>query len=244
MPKLKNVRDALLMAYDENMLPDDEFVILYNLNKSPSADLNYLEYERFNLNEISEDDCFNDFRFRKNDILRLKDVLQIPDQITCYNDVVCEGTEALCILLRHLAYPNRFSDRIPKFARPVPQLCMIFNEMVFRIDNHWRQLLETLNQPWLQPQNLEEFARAIHTYTYTGAPLDNVWGFIDGTLRACCRPRQLQRMIYNGHKRHHGLKYQSVVTPSGMIANLYGPIEGKRHAWFIWPLTTNATTLC
>ena len=62
-----------------------------------------------------------------------------------------------------------------------------------------------------------------------GAALDNVWGFIDGTLKACCKPSQHQRSVYNGHKRIHSLKYQSVTTPSGMIVNLYGSIEGRRH---------------
>ena len=27
----------------------------------------------------------------------------------------------------------------------------------------------------------------------------------------------------------HTSKYQSVTTPNGMIANLFGPVEGKRH---------------
>ena len=39
----------------------------------------------------------------------------------------------------------------------------------------------------------------------------------------------MQRVIYNGHKRVHALKFQSIVTPNGLIANLYGPVEGKRH---------------
>ena len=38
-----------------------------------------------------------------------------------------------------------------------------------------------------------------------------------------------QMIVYNGHKRQHALKYQSITTPNGMIANLYGPVEGKRH---------------
>jgi len=86
--------------------------------------------------------------------------------------------------------------------------------------------LTSLDQPWLSPQNLRLYADAIHT---RGAPLGCVWGFIDGTLKACCRPNQNQRTVFNGHKRYHGLKYQSVSTPCGVIANLFGPIEGKRH---------------
>ena len=52
---------------------------------------------------------------------------------------------------------------------------------------------------------------------------------MDGTVRPICRPQQLQRVVYNGHKRVHALKYQAIATPNGLIANLYGPIEGRRH---------------
>ena len=38
-----------------------------------------------------------------------------------------------------------------------------------------------------------------------------------------------QRVCYNGHKRVHAVKFQSVVIPNGLIANLYGPMEGRRH---------------
>ena len=34
---------------------------------------------------------------------------------------------------------------------------------------------------------------------------------------------------YNGHKRKHWLKFQSVVVPNGMIANLQGPYKGRKH---------------
>ena len=36
-------------------------------------------------------------------------------------------------------------------------------------------------------------------------------------------------MVYNGHKRVHALKFQSVAVPNGLIANLSGPVEGRRH---------------
>ena len=38
-----------------------------------------------------------------------------------------------------------------------------------------------------------------------------------------------QRIVYNGHKKVHALKFQSMVLPNGIIGNMYGPIEGKRH---------------
>ena len=64
-----------------------------------------------------------------------------------------------------------------------------------------------------------------------GAALSNCWGFIDldGTVRPICRPGKRQRLVYNGHKKVHAIKFQSIVAPNGLIANLFGPVEGKRH---------------
>lgn len=62
----------------------------------------------FDFNVISDAECELLFRFRtKNDILRLKNGLDIPEEITCSNGTKCSGTEALLICLRRLAYPNR-----------------------------------------------------------------------------------------------------------------------------------------
>ena len=63
-----------------------------------------------------------------------------------------------------------------------------------------------------------------------GAALNNCFGFIDGTVRPICRPGEHQRMVYNGHKRIHALKFQSIALPNGLIANMYGPV-GK-YVWY------------
>ena len=59
--------------------------------------------------------------------------------------------------------------------------------------------------------------------------MSNCRGFIDVTVRLICRPGQKQRYLYNGHKRTHSIKFQSVAAPNGLVANLYRSIEGKRH---------------
>ena len=63
----------------------------------------------------------------------------------------------------------------------------------------------------------------------TALPLSNCWGFIDGTVRPVSRLGKHQRTNYNGHKRVHAIKFISIVAPNGLIANLYGPVVGKRH---------------
>ena len=32
-----------------------------------------------------------------------------------------------------------------------------------------------------------------------------------------------------GIRKEHAIKFQSVVAPNGIIANLFGPVEGRRH---------------
>ena len=95
---------------------------------------------------------------------------------------------------------------------------MIHNKVIdFIVDTHG-ELLQRLDQPFLSSRNLLRFAIAIH---HKDAALDNCWGFIDGTVRPMCRPKQTQRVVYNGHKRVHAINFKSVVTPSGIIANLF-----------------------
>ena len=69
----------------------------------------------------------------------------------------------------------------------------------------------------------QTFTDVIHD---AGASYTICWGFVDGTSKLVWRRRTLQRSLYNGHKRVHAIKFQSVVAPNGLIANLYGQLKG------------------
>ena len=96
-------------------------------------------------------------------------------------------------------------------------------EFLFLNYNH---LLVTWDKPWLSPAHLLKYATAVHE---KGAALMNCLGFVDGSVRPICRPSANQQVMYNGHKRVHALKYQSVTAANGMIASWFGSIEGRRH---------------
>ena len=57
-----------------------------------------------------------------------------------------------------------------------------------------------------------------------GAALDNVWDFVDRTLRGIACPIHKQK-VTNEQKYVHELKHQSITTPNGIITNLFGPAE-------------------
>ncbi len=134
-----------------------------------------------------------------------------------------DSVKALCVCLKRFAYPCRYADLVPRFSRPVPQLCMVFNLVVDDIYNRYSHLLTNLDQPWVSRKTLKSLQMLITKKRL--AALDNCWGFIDGTVRVICRPTQNQRVAYKRHKRVHALKFQSVATPNSMIAT----VKGRRH---------------
>ncbi|XP_048587454.1 uncharacterized protein LOC116601948 [Nematostella vectensis] len=179
---------------------------------------------------MNEDECIAEFRMRKQDIPIVVDALQLPATIQCSQRTICDADEALCMLLRRFCYPCRYSDLIGRFGRPVPELCMITNTLMdYIFDNHCHRISQW-NYDILNPPMLQEYADAIFA---KGAPLSNCFGFVDGTVRPISRPGQNQRIVYNGHKRVHSLKFQSVALPNGLIGHMYGPVEGKRHDAFM-----------
>ena len=153
------------------------------------------------------------------------DVLQLPDEIICCNGFHVDGSEALCIMLKRFAYPCRYLDLLPRFAKPVPQSCMASNHVMNLIYTQWNHLLTDLDQPWLSPANLQQFSEMIHRQ---GGTLQNCWGFVDGTLRPVSRPGRNQRVLYNGHKKFIPLNFSQLCPQTGLlqICRLYGPVEG------------------
>lgn len=56
-------------------------------------------------------------------------------------------------------------------------------------------------------------------------------GIIDGTVFDIARPDEyaLQNACYNGHKKRHLLKFQTVTTPGDLIIQSLAPAEGRSH---------------
>ena len=215
-------REHLLYAFDDKMISEEEFLLLYDANKSTNLDLPYEQYVRFELDEMEDDECLAEFRVRKRDLPLLADALGIPDVFICEQRSVVGGMEALCMLLKRLTYPCRYSDMMQRFGqRQVPVLCMATNCALDYIYDEHHQKITEWNDDILNPAALQTYADCIHQM---GAPLNNCFGFIDGTVRPIARPGTNQRILYNRHKRVHSLKFQAIAIPNGLIANLYGPV--------------------
>ena len=180
---LRAVREQILFAYAENIIDADEFLLLYDANQSKPI-----------------------YPFGKNDLYTLLDVFNVPNRIIASQGTACSDIEALCILLKRLAFPCRYSDMTPMFGRNMTEMCLIYNKMVDHIYQQHAEKLNDWNQPMLAPGQLQIYADTIHA---KGDPLDSCFGFVDGTVRRIARPKNNQRQVYNGHKRVHALKFQN-----------------------------------
>ena len=211
---------AAAILFDGINAEDALFLIQEDLENERS---DHWKYDPFSVDSYSEADFYNYHRFKKGHFEELNKVLRLKPIYKASNGIKWKGSEGLALLLRRLAYPNRLVDLVPYFGRHVTELSVMFNTMVNEIYQLHKHRVSSVNQSWI---DFESYARAIHD---KGACLDNIWGFLDGTQLRICRPSDGQESVYNGHKRQHSLKFQSVMLPCGIIGHFSGPIEGRRH---------------
>ena len=70
----------------------------------------YWKFEEFDLAPGDEEEFITELKFAMKDLQLLMHYLEIPEKIVCSQGTVCSGIEGLCILLKRLANPCRYSD--------------------------------------------------------------------------------------------------------------------------------------
>ncbi|KAH8033318.1 hypothetical protein HPB51_009517 [Rhipicephalus microplus] len=138
------------------------------------------------------------FRFHKHDFNDLCSALLVPREITTTQNLRLCGREAQCVLLRRLAYNNRWCDLQGIFGRHSSLMSSATSRLMDNVLSTFLQLLtDVKNHKWLSPATLKELDCAVAN---KGSPLPNCGAFIDGTGRRIRRPKQNQKLYYFGHK--------------------------------------------
>jgi nuclease HARBI1 len=170
------------------------------------------------------------FRFTVPEIIRLAPLLCL-NQLEYRNRLRVEPTTALCIVCARLAYPGRWAQLADLFGRSPTWLSIIFNDTTIYLSSRFSEHLRWHRQI-TQYSKLQEFSAGIEQYN----GIQGVWGFVDGTFKGHCRPTGYinQRIVYSGHKRAHGINWQAIATPDGLISSLVGPYSGANNDWSMW----------
>ena len=181
----------------------------------------------FDMDSLSDEESRRRFRFTVPEIRELVALLHIPAQVEVYKGYVVPGVLALCILLARLSSSKTTEDHRSEFFISASNISSICTTMLSFLHNRWGPLMR-FNKVRVA-NKAEQYAEAIKG---VGAHLHNCIGFIDGTNREICKPTFLQGLMYSGHKHYHSFKFQSWLTPDGLISHIYGPVPGLLDVLF------------
>ena len=71
MATFRETRNALLLTHSADIIPDEKFVLLYDLHRSKNLDYPYWSYNKFDLKNWTSAECMSELRFLKGDMYRL-----------------------------------------------------------------------------------------------------------------------------------------------------------------------------
>lgn len=201
----------------ENHQPHDQPVVIYerhvwSLEGSGWSDAECVEYLRFTRVQIAQL------------IIHLQIERFAQLRHSCRYTVSAE--QALCMLLYRLASPSRLQDMVLVFRVSRSYISSITNTLVDYLYGLFKEKL-LWDHKRLTLQKLKQYAKAIEKST----GVVNIWGFIDGTVRPIARPMAEQ---YSGNTGSYGMKFQSIVTPDGLISSLYGPEIVPKEDRILW----------
>jgi hypothetical protein len=170
--------------------------------------------------------CLQELRMLSGDAIILCQVLRIPQEFRTVNRDHASGIDALCMLLFRLSWPRNYYQLRQAFGGSGHRIARISNALAVHLCNRYKNKLERLDRQRLSDDYLVAMAQA--QYRKNGI-MQNIVGFIDATVRPCCRPVRFQKEIYNGKDCEHALKYQTVMMADGIICHVSGPWSGRRH---------------
>lgn len=108
----REIRELATLCFGLGYISVAEFGVLLDEYESCNPDFPYHEYMPFNLDDMEESECLAEFRIEKHHIPPLAEALRIPAYFITQQRSRVSGLEGLCMLLKRVAYPCRYSDMI------------------------------------------------------------------------------------------------------------------------------------
>ena len=202
------------------------------------------------IESFAECDCPTKFRFRTHsDLRRVLAALQLPAVCVLPNRSKVSGEELMLIGLRRMAFPSRYCDLIEEFGGDVSLWSRTFKYFIKHVYNKFGSLIVGGMEHW--GDYFEDFGKAIKARLIkdgvthirrTNAPMRIVafidcciiktgvayGGPADDGVGAARHDREIQQAFYTGYKKVHGLKFQDVTLPNGLVADIFGPNSCRR----------------
>ena len=177
---------------------------------------------------LTDQDAHNRFRFSIDELKVLVVALELPMYLVV-NRVTLSSLFCLALLLRRLVWSSRLCDLSIEFGYDDTTISLHFNHLLLLLTTKYSRLLHLW--PGVTQQRIVDYERAIRLHS---PAIRSIWCFLDGTLRRIAKPVRGQRIHYTGYKRTHGLTYQTLVAPDGLIVSVSRPYPASRNDVAIW----------
>ena len=123
------------------------------------------------------------------------------------------------------------------FGRSEGWISLVFNAVVTFIAAVWVPIkIQRLDERVFNRFRLQDYAKCLWR---NGLYIPHVVGFVDGTFHSICRPGgdgyngTLQQAFYNASKKGHGLQFELITFPDGIIGRAFGPLAGRHHDLYV-----------
>jgi hypothetical protein len=197
------------------------------------------------IDSFSEQQCWSRFRTRKPDVTRLFAALGFDQlgTVRLGNKCSYSAEEIFLFGMNRLVYPGRLDDLCDIYGREYSQWSRGFTFFINYMMTNWGWLVTGNLQYWAN--HFSAFSESIRLKIAEKGgghyPVEGfrVCAFVDCTVIQTSRPgagnakpgrnaprynKYIQQSAFNGWKKYHGLKYQTLEAPNGMALDLYGPM--------------------
>ena len=97
------------------------------------------------LQSFTDEECWDNFRLRKDQLAEMIFLLHIPRNIVCENGLTCPGEHAILIYMYHLSYPTKYKRMQNVFGREISQICRLENRIKsFLVTRHRNKVIGNL----------------------------------------------------------------------------------------------------
>lgn len=241
---LKAAIAMLLVKYDSLTCVEPELL----------APLHRVERKYVTIDSLRDDQCHMYFRFETREKLRrVYRAFQFPTMFKDREKHKYSGEEVFLVGLYRMRNASTLAAACWEhfFGLTYIQVSSMFQLFLRFMVLNWGYLLTNNVAFWLP--HLPVFAAAIRDkLAEKGVDIPHpqlpggfsVFAFIDNTMNSTCRPGGgpardgtnsprnnplIQRAFYNGWKKLHALKWQTVDLPNGMNFHVWGPCSGRHN---------------
>jgi hypothetical protein len=240
----KGMDDAKLVVYLEVLLAE-YFQLVFAPCLPPTVRRVHVART---IDSFSERQCWSRFRTRKRDLPRLFTGLGFAQvgAVRLANKGSYTAEEIFLFSMNRLVYPGRYDDLCDIFGRDYSAWSRAFTWFIEYMMTTWGHLVSGNLRYWAP--HFPSFSEAIRQKIIEkgGEHYQSIrcCAFVDCTVIQTSRPdagnaqpgpnaprynRFIQQAAFNGWKKFHGYKYQTLEAPNGLALDLWGPMT-FRHS--------------